>query len=110
MEPQPIPQVSQYGSVDPAPPEPLGDVDAWRTTLLDESIPLFHRMRAVFSLRNHRSDEACLALCDGFDAKSALLRHEIAYVLGRASIYNAVSLEAVQALVSFMSEFENERG
>jgi phosphoserine aminotransferase len=28
----------------------------------------------------------------------------------RASIYNAVSLEAVQALVSFMSEFENERG
>jgi phosphoserine aminotransferase len=28
----------------------------------------------------------------------------------RASIYNAVSLEAVQALVNFMSEFENERG
>lgn len=28
----------------------------------------------------------------------------------RASIYNAVSLEAVQALVSFMSEFANERG
>ncbi len=28
----------------------------------------------------------------------------------RASIYNAVSLESVQALVTFMSEFENERG
>lgn len=83
MEPQPIPQVSQYGSVDPAPPEPVGNVDAWRSTLLDETIPLFHRMRAVFSLRNHRSNEACLALCDGFDAKSALLRHEIAYVLGQ---------------------------
>ncbi len=28
----------------------------------------------------------------------------------RASIYNAVSIESVQALVSFMSEFENEHG
>jgi phosphoserine aminotransferase len=28
----------------------------------------------------------------------------------RASIYNAVPLESVQALVTFMSEFENERG
>lgn len=28
----------------------------------------------------------------------------------RASIYNAVSLESVQTLVTFMSEFENERG
>ena len=28
----------------------------------------------------------------------------------RASIYNAVSMESVQALVNFMSEFENERG
>ncbi|MEC8437917.1 MAG: 3-phosphoserine/phosphohydroxythreonine transaminase, partial [Pseudomonadota bacterium] len=28
----------------------------------------------------------------------------------RASIYNAVSMESVQTLVTFMSEFENERG
>jgi phosphoserine aminotransferase len=28
----------------------------------------------------------------------------------RASIYNAVPLESVQALVTFMGEFENERG
>jgi phosphoserine aminotransferase len=28
----------------------------------------------------------------------------------RASLYNAVTLDAVQALVSFMSEFERTRG
>ncbi len=40
-------------------------------------------MRSVFSLRNERSDEACLALCAGFDSSSVLLRHELAYVLGQ---------------------------
>jgi len=89
----PMPQVSQYGSVDPAPPQPNGDVQAWRTALLDESSPMFQRMRAVFSLRNQRSDEACLALCDGFVASSALLRHEIAYVLGQ--MQNNVALPSL---------------
>ena len=89
----PMPQVSQYGSVDPAPPQPSGDVQAWRTALLDESSPMFQRMRAVFSLRNQRSDEACLALCDGFVASSALLRHEIAYVLGQ--MQNNVALPSL---------------
>ncbi|GIS19381.1 MAG: hypothetical protein CM15mP120_12970 [Pseudomonadota bacterium] len=28
----------------------------------------------------------------------------------RASIYNAVSMAAVESLVNFMSEFENEHG
>lgn len=93
MDAHPVPQVSQYGSVDPAPPEPLGDIGAWRATLLDESVPMFHRMRAVFSLRNQRSDEACLALCEGFGATSALLRHEIAYVLGQ--MQNKVALPSL---------------
>ena len=77
------PQVSQYGSVDPAPPETNGSLDRWTKTLCDESAPMFQRMRAVFALRNQRSDEACLALCKGFSSGSALLRHEIAYVLGQ---------------------------
>ena len=51
---------------------------------------MFQRMRAVFSLRNERSDEACLALCKGFTSNSALLRHEIAYVLGQ--MQNTVAL------------------
>lgn len=58
--------------------------------LCDESLPMFQRMRAVFSLRNQRTDAACLALCQGFSSESALLRHEIAYVLGQ--MQNTVAL------------------
>lgn len=85
-----IPQVSQYGSVDPAPPSPLTRISELTERLCDEGLPMFQRMRAVFSLRNERSDEACLALCKGFTSKSALLRHEIAYVLGQ--MQNTVAL------------------
>jgi deoxyhypusine monooxygenase len=78
-----VPQVSQYGSVDPAPPSPSASLSELTNRLCDENLPMFQRMRAVFSLRNERSNEACLALCEGFSSKSALLRHEIAYVLGQ---------------------------
>lgn len=77
------PRQSQYGSVDPAPPSSEGNVSHWSLALQNESLPMFERMRAVFSLRNERSDEACLALCKGFISSSALLRHELAYVLGQ---------------------------
>ena len=80
---QRAPQVSQFGSVDPAPPSKLGDIEAWKHSLVDDEIPLFQRMRNVFALRNEGSDESCLALCFGFESKSALLRHELAYVLGQ---------------------------
>ena len=79
----PRPQVSEYGSVDPAPPEVSGELATWSGTVSDENQPMFQRMRAVFALRNQSSDEACLALCRGFSSGSALLRHEIAYVLGQ---------------------------
>ncbi|MDP6195119.1 MAG: HEAT repeat domain-containing protein [Candidatus Poseidonia sp.] len=77
------PQVSQYGSVDPAPPSTTSELDSLTQQLCDEDQPMFQRMRAVFALRNQRTDEACLALCQGFSSTSALLRHEIAYVLGQ---------------------------
>lgn len=75
-----------------------------RLSLLDESLPLFERYRAMFALRNHGSEEAALALgagktslrrsapsavtswtllCAGLRCSSALFRHEIAYVLGQ---------------------------
>tara|TARA_B100000459_G_scaffold67415_1_gene37221 strand:- start:1289 stop:1777 length:489 start_codon:yes stop_codon:yes gene_type:complete len=87
------PGVSQYGSVDPAPAESKGNLETWSSTLCDESQPMFQRMRSVFSLRNHGSDDACLALCAGFSASSALLRHELAYVLGQ--MQNEVALPAL---------------
>ena len=87
------PQVSQYGSVDPAPPSNQGNIDTWKNSLVNDEIPLFQRMRNVFSLRNDGSDESCLALCHGFNSKSALLRHELAYVLGQ--MQNNVALPSL---------------
>ena len=77
------PQMSEFGSVDPAPPSEKKELDALRSILLDENEKMFQRMRSVFKLRNIRSPESCLALCEGFDSSSALLRHELAYVLGQ---------------------------
>jgi deoxyhypusine monooxygenase len=51
--------------------------------LLDTSLSLFHRYRAMFALRNLNSDASSLALCSGFQDSSALFRHEVAYVLGQ---------------------------
>ena len=54
-----------YSSVDPAPPAATADVGTLRTNLLDESLPLFQRYRAMFTLRNIGSREAVLALAEG---------------------------------------------
>ena len=91
--PERVPQVSQFGSVDPAPPSNLGDIETWKNSLINDEIPLFQRMRNVFSLRNEGSDESCLALCFGFNSRSALLRHELAYVLGQ--MQNIVALPSL---------------
>jgi len=72
-----------YSSVDPAPPAPQKSVPELRTQLLDESLPLFERYRAMFALRNMGTEEAVLALGDGLQCSSALFRHEIGYVLGQ---------------------------
>ena len=85
-----IPGVSEYGSVDPAPPSTESKIQILGDTLLDEDSKMFERMRAVFSLRNNRSKEAVETLCTGFKVNSALLRHELAYVLGQMQDSHAV--------------------
>ena len=85
-----VPGVSEYGSVDPAPPSTETSTKKLAETLLDEESKMFERMRAVFSLRNDRSKEAVEILCTGFAANSALLRHELAYVLGQMQDNHAV--------------------
>jgi deoxyhypusine monooxygenase len=80
--------LSPYSTYDPAPPSP--ETDALSTQELgdllgDPSVKLFERYRAMFALRN-RGGEACVlqlgrALVE--DETSALLRHEVAYVLGQ---------------------------
>lgn len=54
-----------YCSVDPAPPAPRKTVPELRAQLLDESLSLFDRYRAMFALRNLGTEEAVLALGDG---------------------------------------------
>ncbi|XP_067872478.1 deoxyhypusine hydroxylase isoform X2 [Heterodontus francisci] len=74
---------SQYCSIDPAPPAVEKDIKKLREVLLNESLPLFDRYRAMFALRNIGSEEAVLALGDGLQCSSVLFRHEIGYVFGQ---------------------------
>jgi deoxyhypusine monooxygenase len=73
-----------YASVDPTPPmDKQQSVEELREILLDENRSLFERYRAMFSLRNQRNKECVLAISAGLKGKSALFRHEIAFVLGQ---------------------------
>lgn len=76
---------SRYQSVDPTPPFPLETpFDELTPLLLDEEKPLFDRYRALFTLRNKGGPRAVAAMAQCFrTASSALLKHEIAYVLGQ---------------------------
>jgi len=91
-----------YCSVDPAPPATRKSIPELRDSLLDESLPLFERYRAMFALRNLGSEEAVLALGDGLQCSSALFRHEIGYVLGQ--MQHPASIPALQAALERSGE------
>ncbi|CAI9632409.1 deoxyhypusine hydroxylase [Alternaria burnsii] len=87
---------SDFTSIDPAPPLPQGaekpSIPELEKTLLDTSLPLFQRYRAMFALRDLSSPPdlptavpAVQALARGFTDPSALFRHEIAFVFGQLS-------------------------
>lgn len=87
---------SDFASIDPAPPLAQGSdtpsIDTLQHQLLDTSLPLFERYRAMFSLRDLASppdlptaEPAIQALSQGFTDPSALFRHEIAFVFGQLS-------------------------
>lgn len=54
-----------YFSVDPAPPSEIQDIDALKSSLLDESLTLFERYRALFSLRNIGTAKSVTAIAEG---------------------------------------------
>ncbi|XP_016350517.1 deoxyhypusine hydroxylase-like [Sinocyclocheilus anshuiensis] len=91
-----------YCSVDPAPPAARKSVPELRVQLLDESLSLFDRYRAMFALRNLGTEEAVLALGDGLQCSSALFRHEIGYVLGQ--IKHEASIPQLQAALEKTDE------
>jgi deoxyhypusine monooxygenase len=93
--------VPRYLSVDPAPPAPASTpTPVLAATLADEAAPLWDRYRALFALRDRGGPDAVAALAaalragrpkaDSDDAsnlppvsRAALLKHEVAYVLGQ---------------------------
>lgn len=81
---------SAFNSVDPAPPLDETNTEKLKTILLDETLPMFQRYRAMFSLRNKGDDESITALATGLNSSSPLFRHEVAFVLGQASSPAAV--------------------
>ena len=84
------PEVSEFGSVDPAPASEGNTVSNLRNTICDEDEKMFQRMRALFALRNIGGEESVDALAAAFGSASALLKHEIAYVLGQMQDDHAV--------------------
>lgn len=94
---------SGYLSVDPAPPLAQSfTVDNLRRELMDCSKSLFHRYRAMFSLRDMNSDQSALALLDGFRDDSALFKHEVAYVLGQ--MQRSVTVDGLSQVLRDTSE------
>ncbi|KAF2658746.1 Deoxyhypusine hydroxylase [Lophiostoma macrostomum CBS 122681] len=87
---------SDFASIDPAPPLPQStqapSITDLEKSLLDTTLPLFQRYRAMFALRDLCSPPdlptavpAVKALACGFSDPSALFRHEIAFVFGQLS-------------------------
>lgn len=85
-----IPERSEFDSVDPAPPSKGKNIQNLRNTLCDENEKMFQRMRALFALRNIGGKESVDALAAAYSSQSALLKHEIAYVMGQMQDSNAV--------------------
>jgi hypothetical protein len=79
---------------DPAPPfnywqlEEYKSVENLTSILLDNKRSTFDRNRALFTLRELNTKESCEAICqtllpENFDTCSALLKHEVAFVLAQ---------------------------
>ena len=86
------PEVSLYGSVDPAPAALETDLESLRFSLIDEDTRMFERMRSLFRLRDIGGASAAMMICEAFASSSALLRHEAAYVLGQMQRPEAVDV------------------
>ena len=95
--------VSEFGSVDPAPASEGLSIENLRSTLCDEDERMFQRMRALFALRNIGGKAAVDSLADAFGSASALLKHEVAYVLGQMQ-----DDHAVPHLINRLEDFQED--
>ena len=93
----------EFMSVDPAPAfKETRSLAELEQAMMDKDSALFMRYRAMFSLRNLKSDEAALALTKGFQDTSALFRHEVAYVLGQ--VMRPVTVPALTTVLENIQE------
>ena len=97
------PEVSEFDSVDPAPPSIDSNVTRLRSTLCNEEEKMFQRMRALFALRNIGGNDSVEALAAAFSSSSALLKHEIAYVMGQMQ-----DSTAVPYLIDRLEDYEED--
>lgn len=102
---------SNFASVDPAPPMPETErtIEELERELMDTSLALFYRYRAMFALRDLASPPdlptavpAVHALAKGFADSSALFRHEIAFVFGQ--LCHPASIPALTEALSNLEE------
>ncbi|KAK9908081.1 hypothetical protein WJX75_002559 [Coccomyxa subellipsoidea] len=73
-----------------------------RSLLLDEDAPIFKRYTALFALRNKGGREEVAALEDSLRSRSALLKHEVAYVLGQ--VQDRAAIDALEQVLGDASE------
>lgn len=96
----------RYLSVDPTPPAPASTPTAQlAATLIDKNAKIFDRYRSMFALRDRGGEEAVRALASALNSPdgSALLKHEVAYVLGQ--MQDAAAFEALKR--SLENSYEN---
>lgn len=77
---------SPFLSIDPAAPNSCCSslsVKELTETLLNEGKGMYERYGALFALRNNGGEEAVSGIIESLSANSALLKHEVAYVLGQ---------------------------
>jgi deoxyhypusine monooxygenase len=79
-----------YLSIDPAPPLSPAPLNELKEHFLDPQGHIFDRYRALFALRDLGTEEAVKVLIEAFGDSSALLRHEVAFVLGQLQHPTAV--------------------
>ncbi|PHJ16044.1 heat repeat-containing protein [Cystoisospora suis] len=92
---------AQFNTVDPSEPYPdcaSRDVPWLAEQLMNPNEKLWNRYRSLFTLRNLNSPESITAIATALekDTSSALLRHEIAFVLGQLRPCEAVCDLALQ--------------
>ena len=85
------PEISDFDSVDPAPPSKEKNVPNLRRILTNENERMFQRMRALFSLRGIGG------------VHSVELKHEVAYVMGQMQDPHAIPF-----LISRLEDIEED--